>query len=73
MKVSCILCDGQTDTTNDEVIVTVNWVFSDIIKKNNLQFAKALPRVVKICKKCWNSLKVKPKGNDYFWIFNVSL
>ena len=74
MNVSCTLCDKQIDTRNEEVTVTVSWVFSDLIKRNNIKFEKSTPRVVKICKKCWEDvLKDKPEGTDYFWLFNKAI
>jgi len=71
MNVSCVLCERQIDTKNEEVAVTVSWVLNDLVKRNNVKFEKNAPRVVKICKKCWdNVLKNKPEGSDYYWFFN---
>lgn len=70
MKVSCILCNKQMETKNENVTVTVNWVYKDLAKRNNLQYKENTPRIVKICKKCWeNTLKDKPEGRDYYWTF----
>jgi hypothetical protein len=74
MNISCILCDRQIDTKNEDVIVTVNWVYSELIKRNNIQLSKNLPRVVKICKICWeNIIKDKPQGNNYYWLFSKAI
>lgn len=74
MIVPCVLCERQIDTRNEEVIVNVSWIFNDILKKNNVQLNKNIPRLVKICKKCWTTtLKDKPQGNDYYWIFNKTI
>ena len=73
MNVACVLCNGEIETIDDDVVVTVSWVFQEIIQKNNLQLDQPLPRVVKICKKCWDSIENKPDSNDYYWLFNKSL
>ena len=71
MNISCILCDKQMDTKNEDVIVTVSWVYSELIKRNNIQSNKSLPRVIKICKSCWeNIIKDKPQGSNYYWLFS---
>jgi len=74
MIVSCIFCDRQIETKNEDVVVTVDWIYKELIGKNNLQTNKNISRIVKICTKCWeNSIKDKPKGNDYYWLFNKSI
>jgi len=74
MNISCILCDRQMETRNEDVFVTVSWIFRDLIKRNNIQYNKSIPRVVKICKGCWeNALKDKREGADYYWLFNKAI
>ena len=74
MKVSCVLCDREMETRDEDVIVTVSWVFSDVIKRNNVQCSKNVPRVVKLCKECWESLKDKPpQESNSYWTFNKTL
>ena len=74
MNIQCTICDRQVETKNEDVFVTTNWVCSDLVKKNNVQLNKNLPRVVKICKKCWtNTLKDKGQGTNYFWMFDKTI
>ena len=74
MNISCTICDRQVDTRNEDVTVTVSWVFENLLKNNNIKLDKRAPRVVKICKKCWeNTLKNKPEGKDYSWSFNKTI
>ncbi|MEM2094351.1 MAG: hypothetical protein QXI32_03535 [Candidatus Bathyarchaeia archaeon] len=74
MRVSCILCDREIETRDEDVYVTVSWILSDILKKNNLQISKNIPRVAKLCSKCWQSLdnKPPPESNTY-WMFNKTI
>lgn len=74
MIVPCTLCDKQMDTKNEEAIVTVGWVYSDLLKRNNIKSNKSIPRVVKLCKKCWEeALKDKPQEDNYHWSFNKTI
>ena len=74
MNIQCSICDRQLNTKIDNVYITVNWVCNDMIKKNKVQLNKNLPRIVKICDTCWGStLKDKPEGTDYYWLFNKTI
>ena len=74
MDIQCDICDRQVNTRNEDVYVTVSWVCNDLVKKNNVQSNKNFPQVVKICKQCWeNTLKDKPQGTDYYWLFNRTI
>jgi hypothetical protein len=73
MKVTCAICDKEKETKKEDITVTVRWILRDLIKRNKIQYEKNIPRVVKICKKCWASLKDKPSGNDYYWLFNKEI
>ncbi len=74
MKVSCILCNKEMETRDEDVIVTVSWILSDILRKNNLQCNRNIPRVVKLCTGCWESLKDKPsQDSSTYWLFNKTI
>ena len=72
MKTICFLCDKAMQTRNENIFVTVDWIFKDILEKNNVKYDKAIPRVVYICEQCWKSLKEGPQGEDY-WIFDKNI
>ena len=74
MNIQCTICGRQIESKNEDVCVTVNWVANDLVKKNNVKLNKNLPRVVKICKNCWNNtFKDKPQGSDYYWFFDKTI
>ena len=74
MDIACSICDRQVDSNKEELFVTVNWIGNDLVKKNNVKLKKNLSRVVRVCKNCWNNtLKDKPEGTDYFWMFDKTI
>jgi len=74
MNVSCAICGKTADTKKEEVKVTVGWVLENIAKDNGVNHEGSFPRVSMICNACWSkTLKKKPQGTDYFWIYNKEI
>lgn len=61
------------ETTREDIFVTVSWVLKDILEKNHIKSDKELPRIVKLCRACWESLKEKPQRDDYYWILDKTI
>lgn len=67
--IPCFLCEKPVDTKKDKLMVTVSWVYEDLLKLNDLKSDKSAPRVVSVCSNCWdNKLKKKPDLKDKYWV-----
>ncbi len=71
---TCAVCGEATDSSKDNVMVTVGWILERIAKDNSIDHKGQYPRVSMICKNCWDKrLKNKPEGTDYFWIYSKDI
>ena len=54
--------------------MTVNWMYKDLLKLNNIQSDKNPSKVIGICPVCWdNVLKKKIDVKDWYWTYNQSI
>ena len=73
MNITCTLCGKQLDTSKDDVNVTTEWIFEDLLRSNSVKPDSAIPRVVKVCSQCWDGTLNSPQGNNISWKFNQSI
>jgi len=62
------------NTKKDNVIVTVNWIYNDLVKRKKISQNKTIVRIVKLCESCGMTVfKDEPKEKNFFWTFNKIL
>ena len=72
--INCIHCDKPVDTKKEKLVMTVNWMYKDLLKLNNIQSDKNPSKVIGICPVCWdNILKKKIDVKDWYWTYNQSI
>jgi hypothetical protein len=71
MKVTCVLCEKEADTKEEDVYVTVEWCFKEMLRLNGIEVDTDLGRVVLVCSDCWSKkLLKKLSTEDYYWIYD---
>jgi len=71
MKVTCVLCEKEADTKEEDVYVTVEWCFDEMLKLNSIEVDKDLTRIVLVCSDCWTKKLLKKLSTEgHYWIFD---
>lgn len=73
MNIACTLCGKKLDTAKDDVNVTTEWIFKDLLAANSVEYSSAIPRVVKVCSHCWDGTLNSPEAKTISWKFNTSI
>ena len=73
MNIACTLCGKTLDTAKDDVNVTTEWIFKDLLATNSVEYNSGIPRVVKVCSKCWDDTLNSPEAKTISWKFNSSI
>ena len=72
--ISCFNCEKTVDTKKEKLIMTISWLYKDLLKQNSLNSDKNPPRVLGICSNCWkNVFKKKLDLKDWYWEYNQSI
>lgn len=69
--INCVYCEKPMDTKKETVLVTVKWLYNELLKLNDIKANKNPPRVIGICTHCWESIfKKKLNLKDWYWTYN---